>query len=115
MGHVHVQAQLFQLGAVHRRHVDRELHQSFGQVIDHELSRFSCHGRLGLDGGSAQVRRHDHVRQLQQRMVRRRRLVEKDVEGGAGKMAGAQGVGEGRFADDAAAGAVEHPAPAPQQ
>ena len=110
-GHVHVEPQLFQLGAVDGRHVDCEADDAARQEVDQQLGRLHGHRRLGLDGGGAEVRRHHDVGQLEQRMVGRRRFLHEDVEGGPGQVAGLQGLGQGLLVDDAAAGAVEHAAP----
>ncbi len=86
-GQVDVEAQLVQLGAIHGRHVDREADDAARQVVDQELGRLVRHGYLRLDRGGAEVRRHDDVGQLQQRMVGRRRLLHENVESGAGQVA----------------------------
>src|SRR5262245_47539448 len=48
-------------------------------------------------------------------MVSRRRLLDEDVEGGPGEVAGAEGFDEGLLVDDAAAGAVDDASPTRQQ
>ena len=62
-------------------------------------------------GRSTQVRRGYHIGQLQQGVIRRQWFLDEDVQGGAGDVAGVQGLGQVLLIDDAAASAVENPAP----
>ena len=96
-----------QLGRVHGRHVDREADGAARQVVDEQLGRLDGDGGLRLDRRGAEVRRQDDIGHLQKRMVRRRRLLHENVEGGAGQVAGLEGVGQRLFVNDAAAGAVD--------
>src|SRR5204863_2357351 len=61
---------------------------------------------LRLAGRGAEVRGRYHLRQPQQRVIGRGRLVDEDVERGAGDVAARDRVGEILLVDDAAAGAV---------
>jgi hypothetical protein len=67
-----------------------------------------------LPGDAGGVRAHQHVLELQQRVVARRRLGRPDVEAGAGDAAALEGFGKRRFVMNVAArsadeiGAVAH-------
>ena len=104
---IDVRAQLLHLAAINRRHVDGGQDDAAREEVDHELGRLGGDGQLGLSGAGAEVRRQDDIRQLEQRMVGRRRLLHEDVKGGAGEVAGLQRIGECFFVDDAAASAVD--------
>ena len=54
------------------------------------------------------MRRADHVRVVHERMVRRRRLFDEDVEPGGADLARVEGFEEGFLVDDPAAGGVDH-------
>ena len=57
-----------------------ELHGAFRQVVDEQLGCFERDRFLRLRRRCPQVRRHDHVRQLQERMIGRRRLLYENIE-----------------------------------
>ena len=114
-GHVDVETQLFQFGAVDRGHVDSELDDAARQEIDQKLGCFAGHAGLGFHGGGAEMRRHHNVGQLQEWMIAGRRLFHEDVQRRAGDMTGTQGVGERLLVDDAASCTVQDPRTAWQQ
>jgi hypothetical protein len=76
------------------------------QVVRHLLGHLQGHVFLRLGGGGPEMRGHDDVGQVEQRVFRRRFLLE-HVEGRARDMAGFQKLGQRRLIDQTAARAVD--------
>ena len=81
-------------------------HEVAGQGQQDGLGDVDARAILRLLGGGAQVRRHDGLRQLEQRGVGAR-LRGVDVEARTADVAGLDGVGQGLLVDEAAAGRVD--------
>ena len=82
---------------------------SVEQEIDDLLRDIDRDLDLRLVGCGAQMRRDDHVAELEQRMVRRRRLFDEDIERRTGDFARAQRLRQRGLIDDSAARAIDNP------
>ena len=87
---------------VHRVHDDTPQQRVGDLVGDGERD-----GRLGLVGRRAQMGRHDHLLELEERVIGRRRLLLEDIERGAGDAARLDRARQRQLVDEAAAGAVD--------
>ena len=76
------------------------------QIIRHLLGDLQRDVLLRFGGGGAEMRRADDVRQGKER-ARRRRLLAKHVDRGAGDVAGFERVDQSRLVDQLAAGAID--------
>ncbi len=83
-----VGAQDFEFLGGQRGDIDRLADRAVKQEIADLLRDIDCDLNLRLTGGGAQMGRGDHLGQLEQRMVGRGRLFDKDVERGPGDLAG---------------------------
>ncbi len=90
------------------RRVDRIARRPVVEHVDHLQGHIDGHLLLGLDRAAAQMGREDDVLALAQRIVGGQRLVDEDIERGAGHMARLQGRGQIGFVDHAAARDVEN-------
>ena len=106
---VEVETHVFELGTIECRHVDRETDLPAHQEVAQEPGGLDGDRDLCLFGGGAQVRRDHDQRMADQRVVRRRRLGLEDVDRRAGDLARLQSIGQCRFVDQPAPGAVDDP------
>src|SRR5208283_1351200 len=90
-----------------RRDVNRLPNRAFDQEVGHLMRDIDRDLDLRLVGGGAEVRRYDHVIELEQRMVGGRWLLDEHVQSRARDLAGFQRLDERGFIDDTAAGAVD--------
>ena len=89
-----------------RGDVDGVLHDAELEVVADLHGELDADGLLGLVGGSGDVRGEEDVVEIEEGRLLEGLRVE-DVERGAGDLAGLDGVGEGLFDDELAAGAVD--------
>ena len=92
----------------HHGRVDGVLDERAAEGAGHLLGDDRAGAVLGLGGGGAEVRRDDDVRQLEEGRLGERLLLE-DVDGGAGEVAGAQGVDQRVGVHELAAAGVDQP------
>ena len=88
--------------------VDRVAHRAVDQEIGDRLGDFDADVFLRFLGAGAQMRRHDHLRQLAQREIGGGRLGFIHIQRRPANLAGLNGREEIGLVDDAAAGAIEH-------
>src|SRR5262245_20358137 len=99
---------LFLVGlGVDRRQIHRVHHDPAQQRVGDLVGDGERHGGLGLLGGRAEMRRHDDLLELQERMIGRRWLLLEHVEGGAGNAARLDRARQRQLVDEPAAGAVD--------
>ena len=96
-----------QLLGQHRRRVDRVARGSAREVFDDLVGDVEGDVHLRLAGAGAEVRRHHHLLELEQRIRGIRRLLGEHVDGGPGDVAVADRIGERLLVDDAAARDVD--------
>ena len=95
--------------SVDGRHVDGVTDDAAAQHIGDLFGDFDADRFLRLRGGSAKVRRQDHVRKRPQLAVLGQRLVLEHIEPGGRDLARLDRLDERALLDDPAAGAVEDP------
>ena len=106
LGHLDVGGDLDVLLVRERGEVDGVLDDAELEVVADLHGELDADGLLGFVGGAGDVRGEDDVVEVEEGGVFEGLLVE-DVEGGAGDVAGLDGVGEGLLDDELAAGAVD--------
>ena len=106
LGELHVGPEPRRLLGGQRRHVDRVDDGAGQQEIGHLLGDLQRHVLLRLGGRGAEMRRGDDIVAAEQRVLQRR-LVDKDIDRGAGDMTAVEGGGEVALDDETAAGAVD--------
>jgi len=90
----------------HVGHVQRVRHRAGQQIIRHLLGHLQRDVFLRLGGGGAQMRRADHVGQVEQRVVGCRLHLE-HIQCSASHLTGFQRRDQGRLVDQTATGAVD--------